>query len=133
MSPVMAILQDHLLVPSRTICSACSRLSMCVSGSTVNVVLKRRQCRRHRIVLRQPLVLFSSHRHFTLFRDSSERKTLPRRHLRGDQEVYVLRRPPKDAESSRSGKSSVIIQQQRRQHIQQLSYASRNIFAQPEY
>lgn len=68
-SPVMAILQDHLLVPSRTICSACSRLSMCVSGSTENVVLKRRQCPRHRIVLRQPLVPFSSH--FTLFRDSS--------------------------------------------------------------
>lgn len=89
----MAILQDHLLVPSRTICSACSRLSMCVSGSTVNVVLKRRQCCRHRIVLRQPLVPFSSH-HF--FRDSSERRILPRRHLRGDQEVYVLRRPPKD-------------------------------------
>ena len=40
----MAILQDHLLVPSRTICWACSRLSMCVSGSTENVVLKRRQC-----------------------------------------------------------------------------------------
>lgn len=54
-SPVMAILQDHLLVPSRTICSACSRLSMCVSGSTENVVLKRRQCPRHRIVLRQSL------------------------------------------------------------------------------
>lgn len=36
-------MQDHLLVPSRTICSACSRLSMCVSGSTENVVLKRRQ------------------------------------------------------------------------------------------
>lgn len=55
-SPVIAILQDHLLVPSRTICSACSRLSICVSGSTENVVLKRRQCPRHRIVLRQPLV-----------------------------------------------------------------------------
>jgi len=56
-SPVMAILQDHLLVPSRTICSACSRLSMCVSGSTENVVLKRRQFPRHRIVLRQPLLV----------------------------------------------------------------------------
>lgn len=54
-SPVMAILQDHLLVPSRTICSACSRLSMCVSGSTENVVLKRRQLFLvNGFVLRQP-------------------------------------------------------------------------------
>lgn len=37
--PVMAILQDHLDVPSRTLCSACSRLSIWVSGSTENKVL----------------------------------------------------------------------------------------------
>lgn len=37
--PVIAILHDHLEVPSIVICSACSIESMCVSGSTENVVL----------------------------------------------------------------------------------------------
>lgn len=37
--PVIAILADHLEVPSIVICSACSIESMCVSGSTENVVL----------------------------------------------------------------------------------------------
>lgn len=37
--PVIAILHDHLDVPSIVICSACSIESMCVSGSTENVVL----------------------------------------------------------------------------------------------
>jgi len=41
--PVMAILQDHLEVPSRTLDSAWSMLSMWVSGSTVNVVLSSGQ------------------------------------------------------------------------------------------
>lgn len=40
--PVIAILQDHLDVPSIVICSACSIESMCVSGSTENVVLRGR-------------------------------------------------------------------------------------------
>jgi hypothetical protein len=38
--PVIAILHDHLDVPSIVICSACSIESMCVSGSTENVVLR---------------------------------------------------------------------------------------------
>lgn len=37
--PVIAILHDHLDVPSILISSACSIESMCVSGSTENVVL----------------------------------------------------------------------------------------------
>lgn len=37
--PVIAILQDHFDVPSIVICSACSRLSMWVSGSTLKVRL----------------------------------------------------------------------------------------------
>lgn len=83
MSPVMAILQDHLLVPSRTICSACSRLSICVSGSTENVVLKRRQFPRHRIILRQPLVLLLLPPSFRALRDCSEKRVLSWRCLRG--------------------------------------------------
>jgi len=39
MIPVIAILQDHLDVPSNTISSACSIESMCVSGSTEKVFL----------------------------------------------------------------------------------------------
>ena len=41
--PVIAILHDHFEVPSMVICSACSIESMCVSGSTENVVLRGRQ------------------------------------------------------------------------------------------
>lgn len=37
--PVIVIFADHLLVPSIVICLACSIESMCVSGSTPNVVL----------------------------------------------------------------------------------------------
>lgn len=37
--PVMAILQDHFDVPSIVTCFACSRLSICVSGSTLKVRL----------------------------------------------------------------------------------------------
>lgn len=37
--PVMAILHDHLEVPSIVTCSDCSRLSICVSGSTLKVRL----------------------------------------------------------------------------------------------
>lgn len=37
--PVISILHDHLDVPSIVISSACSIESMCVSGSTENVVL----------------------------------------------------------------------------------------------
>lgn len=37
--PVIAILQDHFDVPSIVTCSACSRLSMWVSGSTLKVRL----------------------------------------------------------------------------------------------
>jgi len=111
-SPVMAILQDHLLVPSRTICSACSRLSMCVSGSTENVVLKRRQCPRHQIALRQPLV--------TLATSALGEESRPL-------EAYVLRRPPKDASSRRIISviiSMIVQQQQQRARVQQASYGS---------
>lgn len=38
--PVIAILHDHFDVPSMVISSACSIESMCVSGSTENVVLR---------------------------------------------------------------------------------------------
>ena len=37
--PVTWILQDHLEVPSRTTCSAASRLVRWVLGSTLNTVL----------------------------------------------------------------------------------------------
>lgn len=37
--PVISILHDHLDVPSIVMSSACSIESMCVSGSTENVVL----------------------------------------------------------------------------------------------
>lgn len=50
--PVMAILQDHLLVPSILTSSAWSSESMCVSGSTPNVVLPasyRKQQQTHAI------------------------------------------------------------------------------------
>lgn len=116
----MAILQDHLLVPSRTICSACSRLSMCVSGSTENVVLKRRQCPRHRIVLRQPLsttlpppvvvvivvvVGLRSSRTFAEI-DTRGGPLLSRGDAGG-----VLRRPPKDVgDRDEAGRLSIIIQ-----------------------
>lgn len=117
-SPVMAILQDHLLVPSRTICSACSRLSMCVSGSTENVVLKRRQFPRHRIVLRQPLLRTPPPHPIVIALCRREKRGPLSR--RGLQEVYVLRRPPKDTGSSRGlagdivRNQSNVIQQQRR-------------------
>lgn len=95
MSPVMAILQDHLLVPSRTISSACSRLSMCVSGSTENVVLKRRQCPRHRFVLRQPPVPNSRHWSIALSPSVSFYFDSQRRQ-RSFGHAGILQRPPKD-------------------------------------
>jgi len=97
-SPVMAILQDHLLVPSRTICSACSRLSMCVSGSTENVVLKRRQFPRHRPSTTSrtppPFVVI-----FAFGEESPLSVAVFSRHA--SRRLYVLRRPPKDTGSSR--------------------------------
>jgi len=38
--PVIVSLHDHLDVPSTVAYSACSNESMCVSGSTPNVILK---------------------------------------------------------------------------------------------
>ncbi|KOX76745.1 hypothetical protein WN51_11102 [Melipona quadrifasciata] len=112
----MAILQDHLLVPSRTICSACSRLSMCVSGSTENVVLKRRQCPRHRIVLRQPLVPVSVSANIPRLK----RLARPLAFLEKTSRGGTLQRPPKDVVKDCleaevvDCRENVVIQQRRR-------------------